>query len=119
VAIGINLNDETDPDFYRKQEEKMWQGETYMSDYTKRLADRVMRRLGGLPRFETETQARAYLRELTADLDCVDNLRFAYVGNEIQEHKYRQAEHNGCCGRLDVSVMVGENEFLMGCNYGH
>ncbi len=72
-----------------------------------------------LPRFETEAQAHAYFRERTRDLEYVDNHRYAYVGNEIQEHAYEEAVRQGCCGALDITVMVGQNEFRMGCNYGH
>lgn len=72
-----------------------------------------------LPRFATETEAHAYFRERTRDLDYVDNLRFAYVGNEIQEYYYEEAQRKGCCGSFDIVVFVGDNEFRMGCNYGH
>lgn len=91
-----------------------------MSDYSKRRkAKAEKQRLAGLPRFDTETQAREYFRDQTKDLEYVDNLRFAYVGNEMQEFYYEEAARTGCCGSMDIAVFVGENEFLMGCNYGH
>ena len=69
--------------------------------------------------FATEGEAHRYFAKLTQDLDYKDNLRCAYVGNEIQEYEYERAVQSGCCGSLDIIVMVGENEFRMGCNYGH
>lgn len=75
--------------------------------------------LDEMPTFDTETEAHAYFRKRIKDLQYVDNLRFAYVGNEIQEYYYEEAVKRGCCGFVDIVVKVGKNEFRMGCNYGH
>lgn len=69
--------------------------------------------------FATESEAHRYFRRQIHDLSCVDNIRFAYVGNEMQEYYYGEAAKSGCCGSLDFVAKVGKNEFLMGCNYGH
>lgn len=51
---------------------------------------------------------------------CIDNERFAEVGNDEQETDYTAAEQSGCCGRDDsiVTHTSGRN-FRIGFNYGH
>lgn len=72
-----------------------------------------------IPCFDTERQAHSYFREITSSLQYVDNWRYAYVGNEMQEFYYEESRNKGCCGFIDIKVRIGKNEFLMGCNYGH
>ncbi len=52
-------------------------------------------------------------------LDCADNFRFARVGNEEEEFAFNRAAENGCCVAFNQKLMIGDAEYLIGCNYGH
>lgn len=52
-------------------------------------------------------------------LDCADNFRFARVGNEDEEFAFNRAIEDGCCGSFNQKLMIGDFEYMIGCNYGH
>jgi hypothetical protein len=52
--------------------------------------------------------------------DCVDNTRYAILGNKDQEHAYEEIRKNGCCGSCDVELPLKDGSILLfGFNYGH
>ena len=63
--------------------------------------------------------AQAELTRLTAELDYVDNERFARVGNAAEEFVYLKAQHDGCCGSLDEIIDTPHGRVMIGCNWGH
>lgn len=54
------------------------------------------------------------------DLDCVDNIRIAKIGNSSQKRRYRKQQKSGCCGFMDVIREAPDGQrYMVGCNYGH
>lgn len=54
------------------------------------------------------------------DLDCMDNVRVARMGNEAHEAAYERARDCGCCGFMDIIKMCSSaRQYRIGCNYGH
>jgi hypothetical protein len=51
--------------------------------------------------------------------NCINNTRFADMGVRKDMRRYRKAQANGCCGRYDTVVTLGDRRFTIGCNYGH
>ncbi len=56
----------------------------------------------------------------TKDL-CIDNLRWAELGNAEQVATYELAKKKGCCGFHDVQITHFKTgrHFMFGFNYGH
>jgi hypothetical protein len=58
--------------------------------------------------------------ELYVDDPCIDNYRFAELGDEAEEETYEGAKSVGCCGSFDMEVTHPNGKrMLIGCNYGH
>lgn len=51
--------------------------------------------------------------------ECTDNERFAIKGNKQQEEQYNIIKNQGCCGSMDVEIVVGDDILLYGFNFGH
>lgn len=51
--------------------------------------------------------------------ECVDNYRYARIGDKYQEHLYQVAEERGCCGFYDKEIEVEGIKYKIGFNYGH
>jgi hypothetical protein len=60
-------------------------------------------------------------RDLTWDLDFVDNYRVADKAKRNQVRRYKKWQARGCCGSVDVERFCWFNlrTYLLGCNYGH
>lgn len=56
---------------------------------------------------------------MTKDLDFVDNIRFAQTRKPGEMRRFRRAEANGCCGKAERYVIIGTQQYIIGCNYGH
>lgn len=50
---------------------------------------------------------------------CVDNYRFAFLDDAVMCAEYEEIECSGCCGSMNLFVIVDGREALIGCNYGH
>lgn len=59
------------------------------------------------------------ISRMTADLDCVDNIRFAAMNSRKDMRRYRAQQDEGCCGSHDEEVTIYGRKFMIGCNYGH
>lgn len=55
--------------------------------------------------------------ELT--LDYTDRYRLANVRDPQAVKVYMETRDKGCCGSADDLVNLGDNLWLIGCNYGH
>jgi len=53
------------------------------------------------------------------EYDYADNLRIARAGNEEEVKEYVKDHNNGCCGYYDDVLVIENDVFLMGFNYGH
>lgn len=71
-----------------------------------------------LPSFDTLADALDWMFGVVDD-ECIDNTRFARVGNDVEEASYVAAVHDGCCGSYDTQVLIAGEQYLVGCNYGH
>jgi len=61
-----------------------------------------------------------YIELEMEDEDCVDNYRWAELGNPKQAEVYVKARRNGCCGSWDrVVVAPDDKTYAVGCNFGH
>jgi hypothetical protein len=68
--------------------------------------------------FESPADAIEWAAEQVDD-PCVDNMRFAFIDDEIAMNKYDAAKRNGCCGFFDEDVIVDGRPAMVGCNFGH
>ena len=59
------------------------------------------------------------IRKMVADLEYVDNTRFAAMDNRKDLKRYNKAKDKGCCGSVDYPILVKGRKFMIGCNYGH
>ena len=51
---------------------------------------------------------------------CIDNHRWAKIGNSADMRRYRRAKDKGCCGFYDDKIFIPfVGSFLIGFNYGH
>lgn len=66
--------------------------------------------------FTTVEDAQKWFFTEIEELDFVDNFRFAFCDNMDEYEKLR---NDGCCGFIDIEVLVGGRVYCMGCNYGH
>ncbi len=54
------------------------------------------------------------------DLEHMDNLRVARIGDSAQEKEYWRMADSGCCGSMDIIHMCSSaRQYRLGCNYGH
>lgn len=56
---------------------------------------------------------------MTKDLDCVDNIRFAQTRKPGEMRRFRRTARSGCCGSAERYVIIGTQQYIIGCNYGH
>lgn len=85
----------------------------------RRKAKAEKQRLAALPRVPDMKAAWALFTEKLGDVEYDDNYRSGFVDDPAQMAVYDRAVRQGCCGSFDMSVMIDEREFVMGCNYGH
>lgn len=71
-----------------------------------------------LPIFKTLSDAMDWMYEEINDT-CVDNYRSALISSEEEMEKYEEIRRSGCCGSFDHVVLVDNQEYFIGCNYGH
>lgn len=71
-----------------------------------------------VPEFASTDEAYEWMKAQVDD-PCVDNFRFAFIGDEPEILKYNAAQNEGCCGSFDREVLVGGRLATIGCNYGH
>jgi hypothetical protein len=85
----------------------------------RRKAKAEKQRLAGLPRVPNKDAAWALFRQRLGDVEYDDNYRSGFMDDPAQRADWEQRQRQGCCGSFDMSVMIDEREFVMGCNYGH
>lgn len=93
-----------------------------MSQHTKRLRRRAKadkQRVRNLPHVTDKHAAWALFWERLGYAEYIDNHRSAFVDDAADHAKYGDAMRAGCCGSFDMSVLIDDREFVMGCNYGH
>lgn len=63
---------------------------------------------------------KEYIYKQVEDEDCIDNLRWAKLGDIEQMNTYNMAVDQGCCGFFDGQVTAPDgNTYVVGCNFGH
>lgn len=68
----------------------------------------------------SEDDAFAKMEELIEGEECVDNYRYALIGDENGMAEYKSALDNGCCGSYDALITFGDGKkAIVGCNFGH
>lgn len=68
--------------------------------------------------FNSQAEAIEYIASV-ADDPCTDNYRFTFDDDSKGIGLYEDQKAHGCCGFLDVSVVVAGRSAMVGCNYGH
>lgn len=85
--------------------------------------------------FESIEQAEDYRESLHGD-DCMDNERLSrlpfllddsnpdnfdywYDSIDIEYGSYLNVKDNGCCGFMDEKIFIGNQMYIIGCNFGH
>lgn len=66
----------------------------------------------------TQEEAIDYVDSIADDY-CSDNFRFAFDDEQLAIDTYEDQKAHGCCGFLDLPVVVGGRPAMVGCNYGH
>lgn len=90
-----------------------------MSDRARhRKAKAEKQRIAALPRVADTEAAWTLFRDTLGDVEY-DNHRSAFLDDEARHAEYQRILRSGCCGSLDMSVLIDGREFVMGCNYGH
>lgn len=69
--------------------------------------------------FDTVEQAWEHVHSLTDDDPYCDNTRFAWLDDPAAVKVYEQQEQHGCCGFVDLLVIIGTRPALIGLNFGH
>jgi hypothetical protein len=70
------------------------------------------------PTFDTIEDALDWMEEKVDD-PCIDNQRVALVNDPIAMDKYEYKAEHGCCGSVDYEVIINNELYIIGCNYGH
>ena len=88
---------------------------------TQENAENKAGELPALPEFATPEEAYEWLNnKMDADEEeCVDNIRFSFLDDEAGMQAYTAAQEDGCCGFLDVDILVECRPATIGCNFGH
>jgi hypothetical protein len=69
---------------------------------------------------EDQRELNVILPRWEDELECMDNLRIARIGNKAQEETYFYRQAGGCCGFMDTIKMCSSaRQYRIGCNYGH
>lgn len=69
---------------------------------------------------EDQREINPILDDWSDDLEYMDNLRIARIGDKAQEAAYFDARDQGCCGSVDTIKMCSSaRQYRIGCNYGH
>jgi len=71
-----------------------------------------------LPLFQDKDTAIDWMEDQVDD-PYTDNIRFAFLDDEIAMREYQDAYDRGCCGYFDKVVDVAGRQAKVGCNYGH
>ena len=70
--------------------------------------------------FDVDTWLEDYIHQQVEGEDCVDNERWAVLGDPKQMDQYNQIAASGCCGSFDGQVTAPDGiTYAVGCNYGH
>lgn len=69
--------------------------------------------------FDTLEDAWEVVYALTDDDPCCDNSRFAWFDDKDAMEKYDKQRDEGCCGFIDLEVMIAGRKAWIGLNYGH
>ena len=84
-------------------------------------------------KFSSVVEAEEYRNNLHGD-DRMDNKRISrlpfVLEGEIEDenlyeeilneyHFYLDAKDDGCCGFMDEKIFIGNQMFVIGCNFGH
>jgi len=75
----------------------------------------------GLTYLQQKDIAYRYISHLVdkEDLEYDDNYRVALKGDDYDEMLYKSLQDSGCCGFLDVEIVISGVTWKVGCNYGH
>jgi len=70
---------------------------------------------------ETAKWLQGEIKEMKRSLLYVDNIRVAKKSNEREMREYKEKRGRGCCGFEDKTITNPhtDEEFKIGCNYGH
>ena len=68
--------------------------------------------------FDTFGDAFEWLHKKVDD-PCIDNDRMYFLGDAVAEKVFLDQSENGCCGALEVDVIIAGKKARIGCNYGH
>lgn len=83
--------------------------------------------------FESIEQAEEYRESLHRD-DCMDNERLTRIPFlldettidestrekiQVEYMNYDLVRGNGCCGFMDEEIFIGNQMYMIGCNFGH
>jgi hypothetical protein len=70
-------------------------------------------------KFDIEAWLEKYIYNQVDD-PCIDNFRWAVLGDVEQMEAYKKAAAEGCCGSFDSEVTAPNGlTYKVGCNYGH
>ena len=72
-----------------------------------------------IPEFPNRKKAQAYVARLTGFCDYMDNVRFAYTDDVDAMKEYKRRQNDGCCGFVDIDIVIAGKPAKIGCNYGH
>jgi len=66
-------------------------------------------------------KAMEFLREHIEEqeLEYADNYRVACINDSDMMDEFLESEENGCCGAYKAEVIINNETWIIGCNYGH
>lgn len=73
----------------------------------------------GLANHPCRHRLTRHLAQMYMALEYMDNFAITKVGDEVHTKIYLESREKGCCGRYDTMLDLGDDLFLVGCNYGH
>jgi hypothetical protein len=53
------------------------------------------------------------------ELEYADNYRVACINDSDMMDEFLESEENGCCGAYKAEVIINNETWIIGCNYGH
>tara|TARA_R100000808_G_C2103695_1_gene119986 strand:+ start:596 stop:859 length:264 start_codon:yes stop_codon:yes gene_type:complete len=71
------------------------------------------------PNVKTESAAWRLLDRATNNDPYCNNFRIAAYDDAQQMELYRAKQEDGCCGSVDILVIINGTPTMIGCNYGH
>lgn len=90
-----------------------------MLDYIDEAELKQAKEDSGPPEFDTTEDAWDWVHQEIDHDPCVDNHRIAQVDNLLDVANYEQQRRQGCCGFFDTEVIIRNELYKIGCNYGH